>query len=437
MDLRRLSFDAMPPLAIPFRFFVTASCFALLVALLFLIAEPFALSSRWTNLLLAATHGLTLGFMLMVMVGALFQVLPVVLGISMPKAKFLSTLIHLFLVVGILSLVAGLYAMNHYLLMVAGATLGIGFSIFFTSLISCMPAMRNTPSSWAIRLASLSLLITISFGLLFIIGWDQPSWFPNPRLFTNIHLLWGLIGWTLLLLMGVSFQIIPMFYVTPDYPIGLSRFLPAAIFLELVIVSLSQTRPVFELASLIILTLTSAIYPAYTLYLISKRKRKSQDITIWFWKTSMISFLIAALMFLWLLFYNGVYLAKLELMLATTVLFGFIIALIIGMLLKIVPFLVWLNLQQSWIKHPSVKMPLSNMQQVIPLALAKRQYYLFVLMFALIFILMAGFQTYWLLKLTALAMLANFGHLLYNLLKAKALYNRLTSELEASKAVPT
>jgi len=433
MDLRRLSFDSMPPLAIPFRFFVTAPVFAILVALLFLVAEPFELSSRWTNLLLAATHGITLGFMLMIMVGALFQILPVVTGVSMPKVKHISTLVHLFFSAGVFSLIAGLYSMSHYLLMIAGATLGVGFSAFFIGLISCMSAMRNTPSSWAVRLAVLSLMITISFGLLFIFGWDHPSWFPNPRAFTNTHLLWGLIGWTLLLIMGVSFQIIPMFYVTPDYPTWLSRFLPPVIFLELITVSVSQGHTIFGLASLILLTLTSSIYPAYTLHLISKRKRKSQDITLWFWKTSMISFLIAALTFLWLIFYNGGYLARLELILAATVLFGFIMALITGMLLKIVPFLVWLNLQQSWIKNPSVKMPLSNMQQVIPAPLAKLQYFLFMLMFALILILMSGFQTYWLLKLTALTMLANFGYLLYNLIKAKALYKQLARELDTAK----
>ena len=250
-----------------------------------------------------------------------------------------------------------------------------------------------------------------------------------------MHMLWGLIGWTYLLVMGVSFQIIPMFYVTRNYPEWLCRFLPSVIFVELVIASLLQADPVFGLVTLIVLTLTTAIYPAYTLFLIASRKRKAEDITIWFWKTAMISYLVAAAIFLWMLFYNGIYLTRLELILATTLLFGFVMSLITGMLLKIVPFLVWLNLQQKWIKHPSTKMPLSNMQKVIPNPLAKRQYYLFLLMLALMLILMAGFKTDGLIKLTALAMLANFSYLLYNLSKAKLLYNRLVSRLEC-KAKP-
>jgi len=426
----------MPAFGVPFRFFVTAPVFGILAALLFLLAEPSELSSRWTNLLLAATHAVTLGFMLMVMFGALFQVLPVLLGVAMPKEKLTSALIHLALASGILCLVAGLYSTKPALLTLAGGALAFGFTLFLAAFISRIPAMRNTPSSWAIRFAVLSLLITTSLGLSFVAGWIEASWFPNFRDFTNIHMLWGLIGWTLLLVMAVSFQIIPMFYVTPDYPKWLCRYLPAAVFVELVVVSLSSSSPIVGKLSLIILTLTTSIYPVYTLYLISKRKRKSREITLWFWNTAMISFLIAAVMFLWLLFYNGAYLAKLELILATLSLLGFVMALMTGMLLKIVPFLVWMNLQQSWIKNPATKMPLSNMQQVIPNPQAKRQYWLFMLMFALIVTLMAGFQSHWLLKLTAIIMLANFGYLLYNLIKAKGLYTRLARKLEASKSAP-
>jgi len=436
MNRRGLSFDSMPAFGIPFRFFVTAPIFGILAALLLLLAEPSELTSRWTNLLLAATHAITLGFMLMVMYGALFQVLPVLLGVSMPKEKLTSALIHLCLVIGILCLVAGLYSTNPSLLMIAGGTLALSFTLFLATFISRIPAMRNTPSSWAIRLAALSLLITIGLGLSFVAGWVDASWFPNFRDFTNIHMLWGLIGWTLLLVMAVSFQIIPMFYVTPDYPKWLCRYLPAIVFVELVFVSVSSSSPIVGKLSLIILTLTTCIYPVYTLNLISKRKRKSREITLWFWNTSMISFLIAAIMFLWLLFYNGAYLARLELILATLSLLGFVMALITGMLLKIVPFLVWMNLQQSWIQNPSTKMPLSNMQQVIPNPQAKRQYWLFMLMFALIIALMAGAQSHWLLKLIAVIMLANFSYLLYNLIKAKGLYNRLASDLEANKPTP-
>lgn len=429
MNLQRLSFDSMPLFEVPFRFFVTAPIFAVLISILLLLIEPIELSSRWTNFLLAATHGFTLGFMLMVMLGALFQILPVVLGVSLPNIKFLSIFVHLFVVLGNAALIAGLYTINHYMLIIAAAALFIGIIGFLIGLVFCVPAMRNTSSSWAIRLASLSLLITIGFGFSFIVGWIEPSWFPNFRFFTNIHLLWGLIGWVFLLIMGVSFQIIPMFYVTPDYPKWLSNYLPPIIFMELIASSMVQGYPLLNSMSLTLLALTTSIYPVYTLYLIANRKRKTRDVTIWFWKTAMISYLFATVLSLVIIFYNSVHLARLEILLATTILFGFAIALITGMLLKIVPFLVWLNIQQSWIKQPSTKMPLSHMQQVIPNNIAKRQYLLFLLMLFVVFILMSGSQTVWLIRFTALVMFTNFGYLLVHLIKAKLLYNQLAAEL--------
>jgi hypothetical protein len=433
VNLQRLSFNAMPPLDVPFRFFVTAPIFGIIVSLLFLFASPYELSSRWSNLMIAATHGLTLGFMLMVMIGALFQVLPVVLGVSMPKTKILSCFIYYCLLIGIFSLIFGLYLVNHFLLTVAIISLSSALSSFLIGFLYAALGMPETSSSLSIRLACLSLLITLCLGLYFVLGWLNPNLFSSFRMFTNIHLLWGFIGWTFLLVMGVSFQIIPMFYVTPDYPKWLSKFLPATIFFQLVLISLFQPVAHIKTFSFILLALTTSIYPAYTLYLISLRRRKSQDITLRFWNTSMSAYLLSAVIFLVSLFYNGHYLAEVELLFACMLLLGFAITLMTGMLLKIIPFLVWLNLQQTWIKYPSKKMPLSNMQQVIPSKIVKHQYSICMAMMFAIFTLCAGIKADWFIQITAILVFINFSHLLIYLIKSKQTYNRALLELASQQ----
>jgi len=438
MNLRGLSFDAMPPLSVPFQFFITAPISIIAIGLLWLFADPYEVSSRWTNLMLASTHGITLGFMLMVMFGALFQVLPVVTGISMPQAKTLSRLVHFFLVIGVICLFSGFAFRHQYQLATGVIAMVISLLLFVGALFMRFSQMRSAPTSWAIRLASLSLVVTIALGVLFIIGWLQPEWFSGYRLWTNVHLMWGIVGWTLLLIMGVSFQIIPMFYVTPDYPKWVSHFLPPAIFIQLTLysvshyLSLSVSAPNIVSLQLVLLTLTVSAYALYTLYLLKQRKRKALDITIWFWNTAMVSFLSAAALFLVLIFYQGLYRAQLELLLAIMSLAGFAMALITGMLLKIVPFLVWLNIQQKWIKHPSKKMPLSNMQQVIPIVVAKRQYFLFMLLLPLLVLIFSGFNNIWLIKITACLLIVTYGYLFYNLIKAKALFNQLDAKLDST-----
>jgi len=124
--------------------------------------------------------------------------------------------------------------------------------------------------------------------------------------------------------MGVSFQIIPMFYVTPDYPKWVSHFLPVAIILQLIIFSISRIMIPFGETSiliqvqLVLLTLCVSSYAIYTLFLIGKRKRKTLDITLWFWKTAMGSLIIAAAVFLVMLFQPGQYQAQLELIIGET-----------------------------------------------------------------------------------------------------------------------
>ena len=82
-----LSFENAPPFSAPLRFFLTAPLFAVLAGLLLVIEGPVVFTSRWTPGALAATHLLTVGFMLQVMLGALIQVLPDVAGAGLPRPR--------------------------------------------------------------------------------------------------------------------------------------------------------------------------------------------------------------------------------------------------------------------------------------------------------------------------------------------------------------
>ena len=72
-----MAFENAPPFAAPLRFFLTAPLFAVLAGLLVAFEGPDIFASRWTPGALAATHLLTVGFMMQAMLGALIQILPV------------------------------------------------------------------------------------------------------------------------------------------------------------------------------------------------------------------------------------------------------------------------------------------------------------------------------------------------------------------------
>ena len=78
-----LSLEQAPPFSVPLRFFLTAPWFLVVAALLILWQGPAIFASRWHPATLALTHLLTLGFMAQVMLGALLQMLPVVVGVCL------------------------------------------------------------------------------------------------------------------------------------------------------------------------------------------------------------------------------------------------------------------------------------------------------------------------------------------------------------------
>ena len=108
MNYTQLSLEQAPRIATPMRFLITAPLFAIAAALLFIFNGPEIFISRWLPNTLAATHMITLGFITMSMIGALFQLLPVLAGSLFPKSNITSPLIHIFFTMGTICLVLGL-----------------------------------------------------------------------------------------------------------------------------------------------------------------------------------------------------------------------------------------------------------------------------------------------------------------------------------------
>ena len=104
MNMSGLSFNALPPIDLPFRFFLTAPLFIIACALLVLFSGEALWLSRWQPNMLALTHGFTLGFLTMVMMGALLQLLPVIGGVGIAKPRFIATTSHVLYCAGVVAL---------------------------------------------------------------------------------------------------------------------------------------------------------------------------------------------------------------------------------------------------------------------------------------------------------------------------------------------
>ena len=436
-----LSLEQAPPISIPLRFFLTAPLFGIAASLLLVWYGPEVLTSRWSPQALALTHLLTLGFLALVMCGALLQMLPVLAGIAVPKVVLVGSLSHILISVGTLGLVLGFLMGSQSWLKFAVVALGGGFSIYILAVMAALWRVKTASATvTGIRMALLGLIVTIMIGIILaagLAGWRALSF---PLLYTDIHLTWSMLGWVALLLIGVSFQVVPMFQVTPEYPKWMRLWLPRSLLIGLAIWTMfyvtavkDQTSLTWPFVSLVVLLAGYILFAVVTLSLQQRRRRKITDVTLMFWRIGIVAIPISFLV--WIsgrLFPALATIVDLDLLLGVCMIFGSAIPLLNGMLYKIVPFLSWFHLQNRQLATMCMTVQVPNMKQFLPDKAAKRQFWIYLL--ALVCTLAAVFAPKLLTRPAGVLLTVSFALLGYNLLRVVVRYREVNHELSEANS---
>jgi len=345
LNLAGLSFDNIPPFSLPLRFFISAACFGLLCALIIGIGGEELWHSRWHPYTLALTHALVLGVFTMVMCGATLQLVSVLGGQSLPRVNLIANTTLIGLVIGTLSLIAGFIYAQSWLLVLAFTLILLGISLLLGAiLLSIGRTNQQQHSLKVMRLAMLSMLcLLIVAGLLLsdrLIG----SAFNQLKQLTDAHAGLGLIGWVCLLIMGVSFQVLPMFHVAPAFPHWSQRFLPLSLLVLLlgkVCFSALTISPYLMAIIDSAITMLVLIYSGVALHVIYRRKRKIPDPSITLWYVALITLALCLCASLF-----DFYLRLSPLIYASLYCIA-ILSIIVAMLVKIAPFLAYIHLQRQ------------------------------------------------------------------------------------------
>ncbi len=348
-----LSFQQAPPFSVPFRFFITAPLFFVAAAMLLIFDDAGLMVTRHSPAALAATHLITLGFVSMVMCGALLQLLPVLSGIVIPHPIRTAWLIHMPLTLGAAGIASAFIWNLPWLMYLSMACLVVAFgSLLFTLAISLWRTPTQAPSLSAMRFALVALAVTVCLGLILGMARHIPLSMPYQTL-ADLHPLWGLYGWTTLLIMGMAYQLVPMFQLTSVYPVILTERLAGALLMCIAVRTLVAwiPAPVGDgLARLVDVSLAvgALLFAIVTLRLQWRRKRKISDTTLNFWQIGMGALLLSGVMGFLLQILTDTHSETLRLALVVLALMGFAVAVINGMLYKIVPFLTWFHLQSAY-----------------------------------------------------------------------------------------
>ncbi len=411
MDFDGLSVDQAPPISAPLRFFLTAPLFAILAGILILFSDAVTLSSRYSVETIVITHAITIGFLGFVMLGALVQMLPVLAGVRIAKVGIVSKISYVFLLFGTLFMIFGLWFDISKITLLASFFLLCGFLILIISMLLAFRGVVHVTASIRAMITGLffALIITL-MGAHLLASYGVGKFSALHHVFANVHSVWAIFGFAGILIIGVAFHILPMFYVAPRF----KRFCKKSVVMLITtgLILWLFLNLFFDFYSTIAKIWIALFFWAFatTVYLkLNARRRKVSDVTVWYWRSAAIFMTLGT--FAWSIndFLDEKYIVIVSILIGG----GFIFSIMSGMLYKIVPFLVWFHLNAKGY------MSIPTMNDMIDKRLSKSQFILFIL--SLIGFILSFFIPS-LLSVFAITFILSMAVLEYNIVSAVLIY---------------
>ncbi|MBU0500579.1 MAG: hypothetical protein KJ558_13905 [Gammaproteobacteria bacterium] len=331
-----LSLDQAPPVQVPLRFFLAAP-FHLLMAGIIIALTGGDLGSRWAPSILASVHLVALGFMSQIMLGALLQLLPVIAGLSLRWLEQKSFLLWLLLNLGVPLMALG-FLLGHFHLLALGASLVSLAAIPFI-LVALLGLLRLGTLSFTLKGIAFALgifLLAICYGLFLVAVLN--NWLQTDHLIDHVdtHATLALAGWLCLLVMSLALQLVPLFFVTGEFPGWFGRGVAYMALALLLLLPLLVMMEWDRSLALYLLALMALTYATLFIRQLLRRGRKTLDPVIFYWHAAAASLFLAGLSLL---------IGGQGEVAAALVLLGVGVVMPSGTLLKIIPFLSWFQLQ--------------------------------------------------------------------------------------------
>ncbi len=335
-----------PPLWLPLRYFLAGAVAFVLLNLTLLLDGPSLLTYYLLPDDLALTHLATLGWVTMIIMGALSQLVPVIFQTRLAHPRLLRGQFWLYLA-GVTGLILSFRALWTPGLAAFGSVVLLAVLTFLFVIARTLWRRQAWPLTGHYLAHSLGYLgITVLSGITFALDLHF-RWFPIPRHVLAAHVDLGLAGWFTLTVMGVNYQLLPMFALVHGHSLRLGRLVLRVTNLG---VSLLFVALLFDLPQPVILVAALTLAAGLVAYAVDvrrmfqARRRRSLDLSQAHTIASTASLLVAVALGLWIAvagpadpagrthWYFG---------LVYTVIGGWVSLAIMGQIYKILPFLVW------------------------------------------------------------------------------------------------
>ncbi|XOB61173.1 hypothetical protein ACMC56_11210 [Campylobacterota bacterium DY0563] len=316
---------------------------------------------------LAWVHLFLLGFVMMVIFGAMAQLVPVVLEVG-HFAVDLYYIICPLLFIGALLMATGFYYYPS-LLPYGGIIAFISLSIFLLeTFLTIFKVKKLNFIIFTVLIANIFLLLGLIIGIVLALAYSG-SIDINIYPFLKAHVYSVLVGYVGITIMGMSLILLPMFWLSHSFSWIYVKSALTLLCMGILFVIFSSFIYIvyLEYIAYILTSLSFILYFIQIFIIYKTRVRLEIDIYFKCMMFSYICLLISIIMGMIYLFYP---IQTLLLSLSCLGIFGFITFIIIGHLYKIIPFLVWYERFSPYVGKRKVPM-LSDM---IPVKSANMQF---------------------------------------------------------------
>ena len=353
--------------------FVLTGVLSLLVSAGVLLAQPDLLAMyHYTPHLIAVTHLFVLGFICSIVMGAMYQLVPVTLETQIFSERLVKFQFAAH-VIGFVGMVWAFWNFNLALVGVFGSVLTVGVGLFVFNLACTLAKVKRWNTiKFGITSALLWLSATVAAGLLVTASkfWTFFAFQPLAAMHAHAHL--GVVGVFVMMIVTVSYKLVPMFTLSELQSERRAWCSVAVINIGLVgifITVLFQEpfKPLFALV-----TISGFLLYGWELFaILHARNRRVLDWGMKYFLTAiglLIPLSILALALTWSGLPANAVTMQLESVYGLLGMFGLVGLAILGMLYKIVPFLVWFH---SYSRHIGrAKVPALADMYSVPLQIA-------------------------------------------------------------------
>jgi hypothetical protein len=335
--MNSISQDFAPPFKLIAPFFIIGSFFYLFASF-FIFSFNVESLSFLDSKVLAFVHLFLLGFVMMIIFGAMAQLVPVVLEVGHFGVELFYAIWPLLLIGSVLMVFGFLY--SPALLPYGGVIVLTSMMIFVMEIFMTISKVEKlTLVMSSVLISNTFLFFGIIFGLLMALAYAGTIEVDiNSLLRGHVYLVLG--GYISITIMGLSIVLVPMFTLSHGFsmkPLEIAMYAMSSAVALVVVGSLSGIGFLEYIGYLLsFVSLISYFYIIYIIY--STRPRKENDVYAISLMFSYISMLVA-------MFFGAIYFLtnKEEFLLSAgwLLFYGFFAFLITGHIYKIIPFLVW------------------------------------------------------------------------------------------------